>query len=93
LLGFVAPFFTLLWTPSKRNRATVAAICVSILISRLANTWLLVMPEFTAGTPFWLDVAAVCALGGGMVLLALLAMRHAHQQLTAAEPVWSADHG
>ncbi len=92
-LGFVVPFFVLLWAPSKRNRGIVAAICVSILISRLANTWLLVMPEFTDPTPFWLDVAAVGALGGGMVLLGLLALRHVQPQLPITGPIWTADHG
>jgi hypothetical protein len=93
VLGFVVPFFTLLWAPPKYNRAIVAAICLSILISRLANTWLLIMPEFTAPTPFWLDVAAVCALGGGMMLLAVFALRHTQRQLTAVTPIWTADHG
>jgi hypothetical protein len=92
-LGFVVPFFTLLWAPSKRSRALVAAICACILISRLANTWLLVMPEFTAPTPFWLDVAAICALGGGMVMLAAFVLRHARQQLPTTGPIWTADHG
>lgn len=92
-LGFVVPFFTLLWTPSKRNRAIVAMICVGILISRLANTWLLVMPEFSAATPFWLDVAAVCALGGAIVLMFVFALRREHHLTPAATPIWTVDHG
>ncbi len=93
VLGFVVPFFTLLWAPTKRNRVIVAAICISILISRLADTWLLVMPEFSAPTPFWLDVAAVCALGGGMALLVVFALRHAQRRPTNVEPIWTANHG
>ncbi len=93
VLGFVVPFFTLLWAPPKRNRAIVAAICISILISRLADTWLLVMPEFSAPTPFWLDVATVCALGGGMVLFVVFGLRHAQRRPTNVEPIWTADHG
>jgi hypothetical protein len=92
-LGFVLPFFVLLWAPSKRNRAAVAIVCICILMSRLANTWLLVMPEFTAPTPFWLDVAAILALGGAMVLLFAVGLRYARRLARAGIPVWTADHG
>jgi hypothetical protein len=92
-LGFVVPFFVLLWAPSKRNGAAVALVCVCILISRLANTWLLVMPEFTAPTPFWLDVAAILALGGAMVLLFGFGLRYAQRLAPAGAPIWTADHG
>jgi len=90
-LGFIVPFFVLLWAPSKRSRAVVAVICSLILISRLAHTWWLVMPEFDAPTPFWLDVAAVLALGGGMMLLFGWAMRVQHRA-PARDPIWTADH-
>jgi len=93
VLGFVVPFFVLLWAPSKRNRSTVAIVCICILISRLANTWLLVMPEFTAPTPFWLDVAAILGLGGAMVLLFAFGLRYTHRLAPAAAPIWTADHG
>jgi hypothetical protein len=93
VLGFVVPFFTLLWTPSKRNRAVVATICACILISRLANTWLLVMPEFNEPTPFWLDVAAMSALGGCMLLLFGFALRREHRLTPTAVPIWTVDHG
>jgi hypothetical protein len=93
VLGFVVPFFVLLWAPSKRNRAVVAGVCVSILISRVANTWLLVMPEFREPTPFWLDVAAILALGSTMVLLFALGLRTARRPAPAGVPIWTADHG
>jgi hypothetical protein len=51
------------------------------------------MPEFTEPTPFWLDVAAVLALGGAMVLLFGFAWRHAPQPTPAAEPIWTVDRG
>ena len=92
-LGFVVPFFVLLWAPPKRNRAIVATMCVCILVSRLAHTWLLVMPEFADPTPFWLDVAAVLALGAAMVLLLTLAVRRALRLAPAGAPLWTADHG
>jgi len=93
ILGFVVPFFVLLWAPSKRNRAVVAIVCICILISRLANTWLLVMPEFTAPTPLWLDVAAILALGGAMALLFAFGLRPTRRLAPAAAPIWTTDHG
>jgi hypothetical protein len=92
-LGFIIPFFVLLWAPSRRNRAVVGTICICILISRLANTWQQVMPEAAVPTPFWLGVAAVLALGGVMVLLFVLFLRHAYRLEPAGEPIWTADHG
>jgi hypothetical protein len=92
-LGFVVPFFTLLWTPSKRNRAVVGIICVSVLLSRFADTWLLVLPQFKEPTPLLLDIAAVLALGGPMLLLFAWALRYAHRLTTTSPPIWTADHG
>lgn len=92
-LGFVLPFLVLLWTPAKRHRAIVAAMCVSILISRIADTWLLVMPEFKQGTPIWLDVAAVLALGGGMAMMFASRWRHAPRGSSPGAPIRAADHG
>lgn len=92
-LGFVIPFFVLLWTPPKSNRAMLAAICAGIVLSRLANTWWLIMPEFKDGTPFWLDVAAVLALGGVIALLFTFGLRYARGLAPASRMVWRADHG
>lgn len=92
-LGFVVPFFVLLWTPSKYNRAVVATVCALILISRVADTWLLIMPEFTSPTPLWLDVAAVLALGGAIMLLFAAALRYADRLAPAGRPIWTAEHG
>jgi hypothetical protein len=92
-LGFIIPFFVLLWSPSKRNRAVVGAVCACILISRLAHTWLQVMPEFAPPAPFWLDIAAVLALGGLMVLLFVSFLRRARSLVRADGPIWTADHG
>ena len=92
-LGFVVPFFVLLWAPTKYNRAVVATVCALILVSRIANTWLLIMPEFKSATPFWLDVAALLALGGAVMLLFAFALSHARRAEPAGRPVWTADHG
>ncbi|HLK80538.1 MAG TPA: hypothetical protein VKT99_03450 [Xanthobacteraceae bacterium] len=92
-LGFIIPFCVLLWAPSKRNRAVVGTVCAGVLVSRLANTWLQVKPEFTEPPPFWLDVATVLALGGAMVLLFASFLRWAHRLAPAEAPIWTADHG
>jgi hypothetical protein len=92
-LGFVVPFFVLLWTPAKYNRTAVAIVCALILVSRIANTWLLIIPEFTSSTPFWLDVAAVLALGGAVSLLFVFALGRAHRAAPAGTPAWTAEHG
>lgn len=92
-LGFVIPFFVLLWTPSKYNRAAVATVCASILISRAANTWLLVIPESSMPPPFWLDVAALLALGGAVTLLLGFEARRARGLLGSNRPIWTTEHG
>jgi len=90
-LGFVLPFFVLLWGPSKRSPAAVAIACVSILLSKLANTWWLILPEFEQSTPFWLLAAALLALGGAMLLLFAWALPRRHRA-AARTTAWSADH-
>jgi hypothetical protein len=92
-LGFVVPFFVLLWAPSKYNRAVVATVCVLILISRVANTWILIMPEFTGAAPLWLDFASVAALGTVVMLLFGLGLRYSHRFVPSDRPMWSATHG
>ena len=92
-LGFVVPFFVLLWAPSKRNRAVVATICVLILVSRIADKWWLVLPQYPAAGPFWLDAAAILALGGPILLLFLWGWRHREFLRPAHPPVLSVEHG
>jgi hypothetical protein len=92
-LGFVVPFFVLLWTPAKNNRAVVATVCALILVSRIAHTWLLIMPEFKPPTPLWLDVAALLALGGAIMLLFAFALDHMRGAAPVSRPIWTADHG
>lgn len=91
-LGFMLPFLVLLWAPSRRNRAVVAGVCGSILISRIANTWLLILPEFSDPTPLWLDFAALFALGGAMMLLFTFAFPYAYRLASNRSPIWRADH-
>ncbi len=92
--GFIIPFFVLLWRPSKRNRAVVATICGLLVLSRVADIWWLVLPEFPQAGPFWLDVAAIAALGGAMVLIFAWAMRFGHLVKPGGWPMWkAAGHG
>jgi hypothetical protein len=90
--GFVVPFLVLLWAPPKRHGAIVGTICALILISRVANTWLLVLPEFEEHTPFWLSVATLLALGGAVVLLFSAALTRGHLLVRPVGRIWSADH-
>jgi hypothetical protein len=92
--GFIAPFFVLIWRPSKRSRGVVAVICSLIIISRLADKWWLVLPVFAHPGPFWLDVAAIFALGGLMVLLFGSALRYGPRLSPSGWPMWkAANHG
>jgi hypothetical protein len=92
--GFVIPFFVLLWRPSKRNRGVVAAMCCLLVLSRVAEKWWLVMPEFPNAGPFWLDVAAIAALGGPMILIFVWAMRYRDLLSPGVWPLWkAAGHG
>jgi hypothetical protein len=92
-LGFVVPFFVLLWGPTKSNRIIVATVCIAILISRIANSWLLVLPEFSDPKPFWLDIATVAGLGGAVVLLFAWALPRQHRLAPAPEPSRTPGHG
>jgi hypothetical protein len=91
-LGFIVPFFVWLWAPPKRNRVVVATICLAIVLSRVGQTWLLVLPEFGGSTPIWLDLAALLAVGGFITLLFVAGWRYAARFSISSEPVWTADH-
>lgn len=86
--GFIIPFFVLLWRPLKRSRFAVAAICFLIVLSRVAEKWWLVMPEFPEAGPFWLDVAAIAALGGPMTLIFTWGLRFGHLLHPGEWPIW-----
>jgi hypothetical protein len=73
--AFFVPFFALLTAPGKRSRTVVAGVCALILLGRIAEKWWLVLPQYAEAGPFWLDAAAMLALGGAMLLLFLLGLR------------------
>jgi hypothetical protein len=92
-LGFFVPFFALLTQPGKRSRGVVAAVCFLILISRIADKWWQVLPEFHKAGPFWLDVGAIFALGGLMMLLYFAALRYSGWLAEGTGQIWKAHHG
>jgi hypothetical protein len=92
-LGLVIPFWLLLWGPSKRNRAVVAAACGCILLGRIADAWLLVLPEFKTSSPLWLDFAAMAALGGAMVLMFAWSLRYVDRLAAEGTGMWAVKHG
>lgn len=93
VFGFFVPFFALLTQPGKRSRRVVAAVCSLILIGRVADKWWLVLPEFRRTGPFWLDIAAIFALGGLLLLLFLWLLRYGEILTIRAVPFWRAKHG
>jgi hypothetical protein len=91
--GFFVPFFALLTLPGKRNRGVVATVCFLILTSRIADKWWLVLPEFREAGSFWLDIAAIIALGGLMLLLFFGLLRSGGVRAIAAIQPWKTKHG
>jgi hypothetical protein len=92
-LGFLVPFFALLTHPGKRSRGVVAAVCSLMLISRIADKWWLVLPEFRQAGPFWLDAAAILALGGLMLLPFFWALRYPGAVRLGVLHSWKMHHG
>jgi hypothetical protein len=91
--GFFVPFFALLTQPGKRSPAVVAIICSLILLSRVADKWWLVLPEFDNAGPFWLDLGAIVALGGLMLLLFFWWLRSGGLEVSNIARSWKAHHG
>jgi hypothetical protein len=65
-VGFLLPFYLLLFRPLKRNRRTLMAIAGLLVAVRLIDVFWLVEPPFEPGGPLvsWLDAFAVIGLGG-----------------------------
>ena len=91
--GFFVPFFALLTHPGKRSRVVVGTVCSLMLISRIADKWWLVLPEFRRAGPFWLDAAAILALGGLMLLTFLWGLRYPGVVRLGAIHSWKIYHG
>jgi hypothetical protein len=91
--GFFVPFFALLTHPGKRSRGVVATVCSLMLISRIADKWWLVLPEFRQAGPVWLDAAAILALGGLMLLPFFWALRYPGAVRLGVLHSWKMHHG
>jgi hypothetical protein len=91
-LGFFVPFWVFLWGPPKYSRLTVGTVCFLILLSRVADKWWLVLPQYSNAGPFWLDLAAIIALGAAMVLLFGWALRHIERLVAQGGAAWSTGH-
>lgn len=65
-LGFLLPWYLLLFRPLKRNRRTLAAIAGLLVVMQLVNVFWMVEPPFEPSGPVvdWLDVLSVAGFGG-----------------------------
>jgi drug/metabolite transporter (DMT)-like permease len=65
-IGFLLPWYLLLFRPLKRNRRTLAAIAGLLVCMQLVNVFWMVEPPFERDGPVvdWLDVFAVVGFGG-----------------------------
>jgi hypothetical protein len=65
-IGFLLPFWFLLFRPLKRNRRALARIAALVVGMHVLNVYWLVEPPFQPGGPVldWLPLAALVGLGG-----------------------------
>ncbi len=65
-VGFLVPFWFLLFRPLKRNRRALVAIAVLLVAMRLLDVYWLVEPPFEPGGPLfdWLDAFSLIGFGG-----------------------------
>lgn len=89
--GFVIPFFVLIWRPAKRSRAVVAAMAALIVLSRILYAWWLVLPQQATPGFGWVDLAALLAPGGALLLIFRRRLRHG--RLWPARRSLEASHG
>jgi hypothetical protein len=70
-VGFLLPWYLLLFRPLKRNRKTLAAIAGLLVVMQLVNVFWMVEPPFEPGGPFvdLLDVLSVIGFGGAWIAL------------------------
>ncbi len=61
---FALPFLLLIWTPIKRSRFGLGAICAWLVPINLLYIWWLVLPLFFGGGMDWVAVAPAIGVGG-----------------------------
>jgi len=61
---FALPFLLLIWTPIKRSRIGLGAICAWLVPINLLYIWWLVLPLFFGGGMDWFAVASAVGAGG-----------------------------
>jgi hypothetical protein len=84
LIGFLLPWYLLLFRPLKRNPKTLAAIAGLLVVMQVVNVFWMVEPPFEPSGPFvdWLDVFSIVGFGG--VWLAVFAWQLAARPLVPA---------
>jgi hypothetical protein len=73
LLNWALPFLLLLPRANKINPRTLATACVILLLGRVTDLYLMIIPPFSPGNPrlaIW-DLAVVVAVVAGLVLVAM----------------------
>jgi hypothetical protein len=66
VVGFLLPFWCLLFRPLKRRRATLCALATLVILTRLVDVYWMVRPPFEPDGPvlYWLDPAILVGIGG-----------------------------
>jgi len=75
LLNWALPFLVLLPRANKKNPRTLAAAAVLVLMGRITDIYLMMIPPFAAAGPrpeLW-DFAALALVAGGFVILVIRA--------------------
>lgn len=72
---FALPFAALVWTPAKRSRRLVGAVCLLLLVADLVQVWWLLLPSFRTAGFSWLHPVIAIGIGGlWLVCLGMLAI-------------------
>lgn len=84
-LHFAVPFWLLLSRNAKRNLRVLAAGAVLVACMHFVDVYWLVLPNFGAFSPHWLDVS--CLVGvGGMYATAVLRAIEMHSLVPVGDP-------
>jgi hypothetical protein len=89
ILQFIAPFFALLLESVRNGRRPLLIIAALTLALRLAEAYLLALPEgATGGSALWLAVPGTLLLCGGLWLIAFsMAFNYLGQSARDLQPL------